>query len=67
MTIRILTKDMNTVEVNGIREMSHTKDNMVILVPLCGTCAIKINDQIVLYSELPSFDARMIKSIDIKF
>ena len=66
MTITITTINNQEVRINNIREMSHSKDGMLIFVPYCGASTILVNDNPILISELPSVDVRIIRSIRVK-
>ncbi len=67
MRARITTKFGSTITIGNIREMSHTKDGMLILLPNSGTVPISLDGTILMYSEMPSFDTRTIRKLDIDF
>ena len=67
MNIVIKTIHETKIQLNNIREMSETNDGMIIFVPRCDTVPISIDGKIVMYSETPSIDNRIISSLEIAF
>ena len=66
MEITIKTHTNREIKVKNIKQLSHTKDNMVIFLPYCGTVEIEVDGETILNSEMPSFDTRIVKSMDIE-
>lgn len=65
MNITIQTINNLKVELQNIKEMSETKDGVLIFLPKCGTVPILIDGELAIYSEMPSIDIRTISSLNV--
>ena len=65
MVIKIIDIHNNCISIGDIEAILEAKDGMINIIPRHETVMIYINGDEVLRSERPSFDERMIKSLEI--
>lgn len=65
MIVRIIDRNDNQINMGNIEAIRQENDNMVSMIPTQETTIIHINGSGILRSERPSFDIRMIKSMEV--
>lgn len=65
MIVKIIDIHDNHIDMSGIESIRETVDNMIVVRPIAGTVAIHINGVVILQSDRPTFDKRLIKSIGV--
>lgn len=65
MIVKITDRNDNKITMGNIAAIRQEDDNMVAMIPTQETTMIHINGCEILQSERPSFDIRMIKSMEV--
>lgn len=65
MVIKIIDINGNQISMGCIEAIRESKDGMISLIPSNESVMIHVNGVEIMQSERPSFDCRLIKSLEV--
>lgn len=65
MIVKIIDIHNNHINIAGIEAVREDKDGMINFIPRQETVMLHFNGNEIMRSERPSFDCRMIKSLEL--